>query len=136
MARFPIVSRTIGNEHRGSIRHETEDRRRVVAPAAIRTELQGMLTAAKELPSEELPRLLGELEEVRCTALARLTCAVPVQEHRDRLLNIAEAAARLGVSTDHLYRNGKSLPFARRMGKRLLFSELGIEKYIRAGKIY
>jgi predicted DNA-binding transcriptional regulator AlpA len=79
------------------------------------------------------PELLGDLEEIRATAIARLSSpAVPPPE--DELLDVEEAARRLGMSKDYLYRNHAALPFVRRMGKRLLFSSRGIEKYIKTAK--
>ena len=39
--------------------------------ASMRVELQPVLKAANDLPIEELPRLLGDLEEIRATATAR-----------------------------------------------------------------
>src|SRR5271163_4632750 len=98
----------------------------------MRDELQLVLMAARELPNGELPRLLGELEEIRVTAMARLTAPAPaLSPHHDELLDTAEAAHRLGISKDFLYRNHRDFPFTRRVGRRLLFSSLGIEKYIR-----
>ncbi len=93
-------------------------------------EIESLLAAAKELEPAELPRLLGDLEEIRCTALARLTAPAPISE-RDELLGPGEAARRLGVSTDYLYRHHAQFPFTRRVGRKLLFSTSGIEKYIR-----
>lgn len=98
----------------------------------LRDELQFVLRFAQELPTEELPCLLGELEQVRCTALARLTAPAQFQPAEpDQLLSIADAARRLNVSEDYLYRHGKELPFTRRMGRKLLFSSSGIDKHIR-----
>jgi len=51
-------------------------------------------------------------------------------QRRDRLLNVAEAAVKLGVTPDWLYRHHKGLPFTVRHGRLLRFSELGIEDYI------
>ena len=96
----------------------------------MRNELQTILAAAMELPAGELPRLLGELEEVRCTAMARLT-APSQPSGADELLSVEEASRRLGVSKDFLYRHGNDFPFVRRMGRKLLFSSLGIEKHIK-----
>src|SRR5215831_1122142 len=96
----------------------------------MRTELKPALEAARGIPADELPRLLGELEEIRCTAIARLGSPAALPQE-DRLLGIGDAAEKLGVSRDYLYRNHPSLPFTRRMGKRLVFSSLGIEKYIK-----
>jgi hypothetical protein len=71
------------------------------------------MMAARELPAGELPRLLGELEEIRCTAMARLTTP-PVAQRPDELLTVEQAAERLGLSVDYLYRNHSRLPFTRR----------------------
>ena len=50
----------------------------------------------------------------------------------DRLLTVADAASKLGVSRDWLYRQGPKLPFTVRLGpRRLRFSLRGIERYIR-----
>jgi predicted DNA-binding transcriptional regulator AlpA len=100
----------------------------------MRNELQTVLTAVRELPAGELPRLLGELEEIRCTAMARLTAPAPSQSQADELLSAPEAARRLGISQDYLYRHHHDFPFTRRVGRRLLFSALGIEKYIKTTK--
>jgi predicted DNA-binding transcriptional regulator AlpA len=99
----------------------------------MRDELQNVLTAAKELPTEELPRLLGDLEEIRCTAIARLSGPAPAIA-QDQLLDVEAAAQRLRVSRDYLYRHHAELPFTRRMGKTLRFSTLGIEKWLRTAK--
>ena len=61
----------------------------------MRQELETALTAARELPAPELPRLLGELEEIRATALARLSSPAGLQV-LDELLDVEQAAARLG----------------------------------------
>ncbi len=92
-------------------------------------ELQTVLARVKELPVEDLPRLLGDLEEIRSTAMARLT-KPPTLQRPDDLLTVEQAAERLGVSEDYLYRNHSRLPFVCRMGRTLRFSSLGIDEYI------
>ena len=52
-------------------------------------------------------------------------------QRRDRLLNVGEAAKKLGVTLDWLYRHHKYLRFTVRHGRLLRFSEAGIEDYIR-----
>ncbi len=53
----------------------------------------------------------------------------------DRLLDAEEAANLLSVSEDWLYRNGKKLPFTRKLGSKMLrFSFLGIQKYLATRK--
>jgi len=99
----------------------------------MQTGLQNVLKEVSELPPEQLPRLLGELGEIRCTAIARLSAVAPAPV-QDQLLDVEAAAQRLGVSRDYLYRHHAELPFTRRMGKALRFSLLGIEKWLRTAK--
>jgi excisionase family DNA binding protein len=99
----------------------------------MNAQLEPVLQAARTLPPAELPRLLGDLEEVKATALARLIAPTPVQ-HTDEFLTVKAAAQRLGCSADYLYKNSASLPFTRHLGKKLLFSTCGIEEYLRQGK--
>ena len=96
----------------------------------MRDELQIVLMTAQELPKDELPALLGELEQVRCVALARLTSAPIASQESDQLLDVAAAAARMGISRDYLYRHHGDFPFVVRAGRKLLFSAAGIEKHI------
>jgi excisionase family DNA binding protein len=100
----------------------------------MRDELQSVLTAARELPAPELPRLLGELAEIQATAMARLVAPAKVQSS-DELLTVQEAAERLGCSENYLYRNHGRLPFVRRLGRSLRFSSCGITEYIGARKV-
>ena len=54
----------------------------------------------------------------------------------DRLLDAREAALLLSVSEDWLYRNAKKLPFARKLGPKMLrFSASGIQKYLATRKL-
>jgi len=53
---------------------------------------------------------------------------------RDRLLTAEQAAELMACSPDYLYRRAKSLPFARRVGRMLRFSERGILAYLDAKK--
>ena len=96
----------------------------------LRSELQSVLDSLSHMPVENVPELLGELEVIRASALMRLSVPTSGARTQDELLEISVAAARLGVSTDYLYRNSKVLPFTRRMGRKLLFSSLGIDSYL------
>lgn len=98
----------------------------------MRDELKPILAQAMTVAPEELPRLLGDLEEVRATALARLTAPQLATDQADELLDVAEAASRLGVSKDYLYRHHRDFPFSRHMGRKLLFSAAGLAKHIRS----
>jgi len=83
------------------------------------------------LPPEELPRLLGDLEELRCMAMARLIVpASPEERPNAELVDIDEAAKRLGMSASYLYRNHRQFSFSRKLGHALRFSAEGIASYI------
>ncbi|MBZ5598121.1 MAG: helix-turn-helix domain-containing protein [Acidobacteriia bacterium] len=91
--------------------------------------IESVLQQARTAPSESLPQFLGKLEEARVTALARLSAPAPVPT-QDELLDITQACALLHCSKAFLYHRSKSLPFARRAGRKLLFSRRGIEAYL------
>jgi hypothetical protein len=99
--------------------------------AGYEQETEAVLQLARQLVPEQLPHFLGQLEEARVIALTRLTSPKPAQPQADELLDVAEAAHRLGISTNYLYRHHGEFAFTRRQGKRLLFSANGIEQYIR-----
>jgi predicted DNA-binding transcriptional regulator AlpA len=89
----------------------------------VRDELQSVLEVIRTLPAIDLPRLLGELEEVRTTALARLTAPAPVEALADRVdqdvLDVAGASAFIGMSQKWIYRHYEILPHLRLgFGKR------------------
>jgi predicted DNA-binding transcriptional regulator AlpA len=100
----------------------------------MKQELEHVLQAAQTLPAAALPELLGDLEQIRVTALARLTAPAPAASSPDALLSVAEAAERLGMSTGYLYRHHADFPFTRRIGRSLLFSSAGIQTYLSGGK--
>lgn len=98
--------------------------------------LQAAAESATEVPPQEIPALLGALEQLKARLWAQLniSCVGPPDgaSHDDTLLEVHEASARLGVSRDYLYRHAKALPFTVRIGRSVRFSSKGIEKYIRA----
>jgi excisionase family DNA binding protein len=96
----------------------------------MRAELQSLLDAVQKLSAEQMPELLGELEVVRTTALLKLSAPINAPVQHDELLSVDDAAARLHVSRDYLYRNSSRYPFTRREGRKLLFSSNGIDKYL------
>ena len=92
-----------------------------------------VLKAARELPADDLPALIGQLETAKAVAWQRLTAKLEpaVEAGCDELLAVPEAARRLGVSEDYLYRHSREYPFTRRQGRKLLFSAQGIDRQIR-----
>jgi excisionase family DNA binding protein len=78
--------------------------------------------------------ILTQLSAVQASIAARLVTATQEagrDDAADPLLTIEEAAARLGVSLDWLYRRTKSLPFVVRVGRHVRFSGTGIGRYVR-----
>ena len=93
-------------------------------------ELQSVLNSIAEMHRDQLPELLGELEMIRATCQLKLSASAPAIPH-DELLTVNAAAERLGVSTDYLYRHQDKFPFIRRIGRKLLFSSMGIDAYLK-----
>lgn len=89
------------------------------------------------LAPAHLPEALAELERLRLILdTARIEAAARADRKdlgRDRVLDIQEAAVRLGRSVSFLYREAHRLPFTVRAGRSLGFSECGIEAWIRRG---
>ncbi len=88
-----------------------------------------------ELAPEQIPAVLGELEELRARAWAQLLTPNGRNpsgiQPADELVSAREAARRLGLSLDYVYRHARQLPFTVRIGRRLRFSAQGIERFIR-----
>lgn len=107
----------------------------MILPIPNLQELIADPSTVKDLPLEAVPALRGELARLDTLLLARLLSAANGQaEHPaqgDRRLNVEQAAAKLGLSKDYLYRHAASLPFTIRVGRGLGFSEQGIEKWLR-----
>jgi excisionase family DNA binding protein len=90
---------------------------------------------AAEVAGVQIPALLTQLSAIQASMAARLL--ITSQEKPDgadgeALVTIDEAAVRLGVSVDWLYRRTKKMPFVVRVGHRhVRFSSSGIDRYIR-----
>src|SRR5262245_19891828 len=64
--------------------------------------------------------------------IALLMAGQPQRAAEERLLSVAEAADKLGLSKDWLYRHADQFPFTVRVGSRhLRFSAQGVDRYIR-----
>ena len=64
-------------------------------------------------------------------AAADVTAPVPAAQP-DRILDVAEAARRLAVSADYVYRHAAEFPFTVRRGRKLGFSERGLADHLAA----
>jgi excisionase family DNA binding protein len=86
------------------------------------TALAALLATLDGVPQEELPDVLGLLEAAKARCWARLTAPPPPPRTGDpgRMLSVREAAARLGLSPDYLYRHQHQLPFMQKVGTRTI----------------
>lgn len=94
--------------------------------------LRVLQTLLPAMAPADLPWLIGALEALQATAWARLTSSAPAAapaDTGDENLSAGLAAKRLGVSVRWLYRNANALPFTVRIGRRLLFSRRGMERW-------
>src|SRR5262249_19822028 len=84
------------------------------------------------IPPSKIPALLSQLSAVQSAMAARLVAADHEEATSDdALLTVEQAAQRLGVSKDWLFRRSRTLPFVVRLGRHLRFSNRGIDRYLR-----
>jgi excisionase family DNA binding protein len=83
------------------------------------------------LSRNQVAGLLHRLAAAQTRLAVVLTEANDDRPAEDRLLDVNEAAARLGETVEWVYRRTKTLPFARRQGRHVRFSSREIDKYIR-----
>jgi len=87
---------------------------------------------ARTLPLEELPKFVGDLRTAEMVAVLRVSTPTPTAtQGGDVLVDVAEAAQRLGQSTEWIYKHQKSLPFVRHLGRSIRCSVQGIDLFIR-----
>jgi excisionase family DNA binding protein len=88
------------------------------------------------IPATQIPALLTQLSTLQTAMAARLIPIGDTTSRNDDMLAVAEAAKRLGVSVDWLYRRTSRLPFVVRLGRQVRFSAQGIDRYLknRAGR--
>src|SRR5439155_5214872 len=77
--------------------------------------------------------LLSQLSALQSAMAARLISADRDETvaSEDTLLTVDQAAERLGVSKDWLFRRSRTRPFVVRLGRHLRFSNRGIDRYLR-----
>lgn len=105
-------------------------------PAIDELELAGALLtldkAASTVDLQDLPELIGRLVSVEERVRLRLRHGLrgaDADASSDENLSAVDAARRLGVSPDWLYRNVRRLPFALKIGRRVVFSSNGLERW-------
>jgi hypothetical protein len=86
------------------------------------------------VPTSSIPYLRGELAKFDTMLLARILDERNRRDEKsnefDQLLNVQQAAAKLGVSVDYIYKRAPVFPFTVREGRRVLFSQQGVERYL------
>jgi predicted DNA-binding transcriptional regulator AlpA len=102
-------------------------------PSAVAVALADLEHALDAAPVESIPEAIGALARLDAMTrlrLVRLAQLAPVQAE-ERLLNVEQAAARLGMTASALYHRAQDFPFTVRQGRRLRFSSGGIDTWIR-----
>jgi hypothetical protein len=86
----------------------------------------------KQIPVERIPSLLTQLAALQTALAVRLmpNAEETFDASSDKLLKVGEAAQRLRTTPDWLYRHSPHLPFTRRLGRSIRFSEKGLELFI------
>jgi predicted DNA-binding transcriptional regulator AlpA len=91
---------------------------------------------ATQISREEAAALLVQLAALQAALAARLQVSPVLMEHveeradSDRLLAVEAAAQALNMPVSWLYRRSKELPFARKFGGILRFSERGLRAWV------
>ena len=99
-----------------------------MSPAEVLGSLDNLIAQA---PPEDRPGLIVALAARLAQLGAGLVKLAPTSEDANTNLSAVEAARRLGLSKDWLYRNAATLPFALRIGRRVVFNAVGLEKWTR-----
>ncbi|MGH9539918.1 MAG: helix-turn-helix domain-containing protein [Terriglobales bacterium] len=98
----------------------------------MKQELEVVLQAARMLPTEELPRLLGDLRVIESVAQARLLAPAPAQPaatNGSDLLDVKQTARYIGMSCGFVYRNADTMPVLR-IGNVIRFRRRDLDLWI------
>ena len=93
------------------------------------------LKAIDEVAAEDLPAVALYLAALQGRAAARsleacTRVAAASSNGSEALLDVREAAARLNLSVDWLYRHAKKLPFTRRVGRAVRFDPAALARWL------
>ncbi len=107
-------------------------------PDSIKFLLDRLEHELEQTSSEALPEVYGELEKLKLRLWIRMLHSKPKVEQApapvaDKMLTAQEAARILGTTPTFLYKNSKTLPFARKLSRKCLrFSEIGLRRWLEA----
>lgn len=98
----------------------------------ISAALATLEAATRDVAPVDVPALVGELERLKAIAWQRLAAPAGRAQSNgrdDRLLTAKDVSGRTTLSVAWLYRHADTLPFTRRLGRKVLFSEVGLGKW-------
>lgn len=85
-----------------------------------------------QIPASQIPALLTQLSSLQTAIASRLIVNdEEAADDADQMLTVEEAAARLGVSADWVYRRSKSLPFIVRFGRNVRCSARELDRFLK-----
>jgi excisionase family DNA binding protein len=97
----------------------------------LATQLRALADQVEHL---EPGRVIAELEALKFAVWTTATAPAPATATADTsaALDVDQVAARCGMSRQWLYRQARkgALPFARRLGRRLVFDEAGLRRWL------
>ncbi len=93
--------------------------------------LDELIAGANPASRDEAVSLMGLLAAAQIR-LAKIVADLAMSQTEDRLLDVDEAAQKLGVQPGWLYRRTRNLPFLVRLDGQIRFSAAGIDRYIAA----
>ena len=107
----------------------------MTGPTAPLPDLAAELHAlADKVEDLDVAEVLGQLEALRFRLWTTATnhAAAPAPAGSSRGLAVGVVVERTGVSKDWLYREARAgrLPFARRLGRRVVFDEAGLTRWL------
>jgi hypothetical protein len=93
----------------------------------------------EEVSPDQIPAAIAQLAAAQSTLAARMMVAAAKstkrQEEETNWLSVEEAAAKIGRSPRWFYRKAKSLPFLKRLSRKvLLVSEAGMMRWVESQK--
>jgi predicted DNA-binding transcriptional regulator AlpA len=93
--------------------------------------LDDLVAGASPASRDEAVSLMGLVAAAQIR-LAKIVADLAVASAEDRLLDVAEAAEKLGVDRAWLYRRTRSLPFVVHLDGAVRFSARGVDQFIAA----
>ncbi len=132
IATDPVLAEPDGSRACARTSSSLGDRTSCPASSNVAGALDVLDQAAAAFALPEVADLIGRLVSIEERARLRLRQAADpgaVLTAPDDNLSAADAARRLGMSRDWLYRNARRLPFAGRIGRRVVFSARGLERW-------